>query len=138
MNIFISSPAEAAGDQADGETAMNDLESARVQMVEKIKSISDFIEKEIENESKLVNNCILLSMSTIIIRLKPIVVKGRCLAQFMVQTMKTRKIFPCRRRLSRLRRKIIKRNMVISGKKTINTRQNILDLKLFRRFGQRR
>ena len=107
-------------------------------MVEKIKSISDFIEKEIENESKLVNNCILLAMSTIVIRLKPIVVKGRCLAQFMVQTMKTRKIFPCRRRLRRLRRKIIKRNMVISGKKTINTRQNILDLKLFRRSGQRR
>ena len=117
---------------------MKNLESARVQMVEKIKSISDFIEKEIENESKLVNNCILLSMSTIIIRLKPIVVKGRCLAQFMVQTMKTRKIFPCRRRLSRLRRKIKKRNLVNSEKKTINTRQNILDLKLFRRFGQRR
>ena len=77
MNIFISSPAEAAGNLADGETAMNDLESARVQMVQKIKSISDFIEKEIENESKLVNNCILLAMSTIVIRLKPIVVKGR-------------------------------------------------------------
>ena len=42
---------EAAGDQADGETAMKDLESARVQMVEKIKSISDFIEREIENEN---------------------------------------------------------------------------------------
>ena len=78
MNIFISSPAEAAGDQADGETAMNDLESARVQMVQKIKSISDFIEKEIENEnSKKVNKCNFLEMSMIIIRLKPIVVKGR-------------------------------------------------------------
>ena len=42
---------EAEGDQADGETAMKDLESARVQMVEKIKSISDFIEREIENEN---------------------------------------------------------------------------------------
>ena len=30
---------------------MKDLESARVQMVEKIKSISDFIEREIENEN---------------------------------------------------------------------------------------
>ena len=78
MNIFISSPAEAAGDLADGETAMNDLESARVQMVQKIKSISDFIEKEIENEnSKKVNKCNFLEMSMIIIRLKPIVVKGR-------------------------------------------------------------
>ena len=37
---------------------MKNLESARVQMVEKIKSISDFIEKEIENEnSKKVNKC---------------------------------------------------------------------------------
>ena len=43
--------AEAEGDQTDGETAMKNLESARVQMVEKIKSISDFIEKEIENEN---------------------------------------------------------------------------------------
>ena len=78
MNIFISSTAEAAGDLADGETAMNDLESARVQMVQKIKSISDFIEKEIENEnSKKVNKCNFLEMSMIIIRLKPIVVKGR-------------------------------------------------------------
>merc|ERR1711936_1161137 len=40
-----------AGDKPDGETAMEDLESARVQMVEKIKSISDFIEREIENEN---------------------------------------------------------------------------------------
>ena len=79
MNIFISSPAEAAGDQADGETAMNDLESARVQMVEKIKSISDFIEKEIENENskKVKFNVIFGKLSMIIIRLKPIVVKGR-------------------------------------------------------------
>ena len=37
---------------------MKNLESARVQMVEKIKSISDFIEKEIENENnKKVNKC---------------------------------------------------------------------------------
>ena len=57
VNIFISSLVEAGGDQADGETAMKNLESARVQMVEKIKSISDFIEKEIENEnSKKVKN----------------------------------------------------------------------------------
>ena len=54
-NIFVHnfnfSLAEAEGDQTDGETAMKNLESARVQMVEKIKSISDFIEKEIENEN---------------------------------------------------------------------------------------
>ena len=70
---------EAGGDQADGETAMKNLESARVQMVEKIKSISDFIEKEIENENskKVKFNAFFLEMSMIIIRLKPIVVKGR-------------------------------------------------------------
>ena len=58
VHHFVFSLTEAAGDQADGETAMKNLESARVQMVEKIKSISDFIEKEIENENnKKVNKC---------------------------------------------------------------------------------
>lgn len=67
---------------------MEDLESARVQMVEKIKSISDFIEREIENENSkkveeavslhvnvlfIVFNCLLL----LFIRVKLIVVKGR-------------------------------------------------------------
>ena len=51
VHNFVFSLVEAGGDQADGETAMKNLESARVQMVEKIKSISDFIEKEIENEN---------------------------------------------------------------------------------------
>ena len=48
LHKFVFSLTEATGDQADGETAMKNLESARVQMVEKIKSISDFIEKEME------------------------------------------------------------------------------------------
>ena len=51
VNNLVFSLTEAAGDQTDGETAMKNLESARVQMVEKIKSISDFIEREIENEN---------------------------------------------------------------------------------------
>ena len=51
VNNLVFSLTEAAGDQTDGENAMKNLESARVQMVEKIKSISDFIEREIENEN---------------------------------------------------------------------------------------